>query len=303
MFSIESLQRIQEICSKPKGRRTKEDISYLVASTKDLKVFEDLIFAQGISSHEKICQYLLYEFVNANDFVFRYGDIGTKFYIILEGRICIHIPGQESMNYTEIMTIEAGKTFGEISLETSKPRGASAICKRPSYLLYLEKKEYAKYIQRVVSESKQSMITFLQTLPIFSQISKIILYKLTYNIKEKKYFKRQIIFKEGEGVENIYIIRYGECKLCKYFPRALKGNSIKTTRKYDIFTAKKLGNGAMIGEDDSLNNSNHSYSCICCSDAAILYSIPTKEFLLRINDETLEFLKKQSIEKYKLLEN
>lgn len=305
MLTAESISKIQSICKISPGYRQSLDLAYLVSTTNQIKLFKDLNSKQGENAHILCCQYLLYDFIPANQYVFRYGDPGTKFFILLSGAVSIQIPINDSgqISFTEVMTFTSGSSFGELALETLKPRSASAFCKSDSHFLILLKKDYSALIQRLVTEKKNEMVNFLQCLPPFQRLNKLSISKLTYNIREINIRKGQYLFYEGDSAKEIFIIREGECKLCKNILKPGSSSCIRKIQYTRIHTAKRIGNGSLIGEDDVFNKSPHSYSCVCSSDNALVYAIPSNDFFIRITaEQPLKYLKKLSKEKKRFFE-
>ena len=305
MITPESISKIQSICKISPGYRQSLDLAYLVSATKQIKLFKDLNILQGENAHILCCQYLLYDFIPANQYVFRYGDPGTKFFILLSGAVSIEIPINDSgqISFTHIMTFTSGGSFGELALETSKPRSASALCKSDSHFLVLLKKDYSALIQRLVTEKRNEMVYFLQSLPPFQRLNKLSISKLTYNIKEISLRKGHYLFNEGDLAKEIFIIREGECKLCKNIQKPGNSSCIRKVQYTRMHTAKRIAKGSLISEDDVFNKVPHSYSCVCCSDNALVYSIPSADFFIRITaEQPLKYLKKVSKEKKKFFE-
>jgi CRP-like cAMP-binding protein len=305
-MTSEILPKIQEICNLACGQRSAEDIKILSDYTEEIKLFKDLKNKQANGLPLQILQYLTYEIFNPNQYIFKCGETGNKFYILLSGLVGIEIPINDfgKLSYLEVMTYTPGSSFGELALETSKPRSASALAKTICHLLVLFKKDYLRFMQRIVSEKKNEIINFLQTLPLFMKINKLSLSKLIYNIKEKTYYKAQYIFREGEEAKEIFIIHDGECKICKKIIKSGSSSGIRKTFRQVSHTAKRLGRGAMMGEDDVLNKSSHSYSCICSSDSITVYTIPAADFFVRITaEQSLQYLRAASKEKSKFLES
>ena len=299
------LDTIKDICKEQCGSRSESDIKLLKSLTKNIKLFQDMVLKQGENSHAACCQYLLYEEIPSQEYVFKQGDVGNKFYILLSGIVSIEILKLEDGKRTiqEIMTYTAGGSFGELALESSKPRSASAYCKTSCSFLILLKKDYSRLMQKLVFDKKNEMVNFLQDLPAFKNLNKIALSKLTYNIKEKTFTKGQILFKEEDPATEIFIIHDGECKLCKYLkPQSSAG--IRKSGRFICHTAKRLGRGAMMGEEDIINKKNHSYTAVCSSDSITCYTIPATEFFMRITaDKSLQYLKEVSQEKFLFLES
>ena len=298
MVSIESIAKLKNICKiSSAGYRQSSDLLYLISVTKNIKLFKDLSSKQGEPAHASCCQYLIYEFIPMGEYVFRYGEIGSKFYILISGSVGIDIPVTDSghITYTEIMVFHSGSSFGELALETSRPRSASALCKEDSHFLILMKKDYSNLMQKLVTDKKNEMISFLQSLPAFKKLNKLALLKLTYNIREMNFSKGQTVFNEGEPAKDIYIIHDGECKLCKGIVKPSTSGGIRKVNCRRMHTAKRIGKGSMIGEDDVFNKDLHSYSCVCSSDYLSLFVIPSVDFFTRITaEQPLKYLKSVS---------
>ncbi|OMJ90739.1 hypothetical protein SteCoe_6816 [Stentor coeruleus] len=319
MISIEILSKIKDICNLPKSKRSALDIEWLANIMKTLNFFHNLVKTQSFETLLNVCQYLSFEIGYEDDYIFKFGEPGYKYYIILQGKVGILAPVDEFNRFAEVMTVESGNSFGEIALETSKPRGASAICRETTYLVTLEKKQYLRFFMKMLMDTKHDIVQFLHSLPVFNKVSHLVLLKLTYNMKEKNYTKGQAIFKEGENAQNVFLIRSGECKLCNYFPRnsnhlatiasrqikdvdclagsfpKSKNSSFRSVKKFSLYTSKILGKGSIVGEESTLTNGIYAYSCVCSSDFATIYAISSKEFCLRLtHDESLETFKNNS---------
>jgi CRP-like cAMP-binding protein len=52
-------------------------------------------------------------------------------------------------------------------------------------------------------------IQFLRSLPFFSQLTKTSVSKLTYQFKDINTIKNQVLYKEGDPADLIYIIKNG----------------------------------------------------------------------------------------------
>jgi hypothetical protein len=70
----------------------------------------------------QIVEELEYTTVETGKYVFRYGDVGDKYYIIVEGRVGIEVPftaKEDSMGatmFTEVGQMGPGDAFGELAL-------------------------------------------------------------------------------------------------------------------------------------------------------------------------------------------
>ncbi len=62
---------------------------------------------------ERICHHLSLENFSADEFVFHYGEVGNKFYILLEGSVGVLIP-RAKFNYTGENTFSKAASENEV---------------------------------------------------------------------------------------------------------------------------------------------------------------------------------------------
>lgn len=105
----------------------------LQRATEDIAYFEK----QGLEVHFRCCKYMRYERVNEGEVVFRRGEKGEKFYIILQGRVSI-----EYENDVEVNQLSVGESFGELALLTMGPRSATVRCKDKCEFAVLGKDDF-----------------------------------------------------------------------------------------------------------------------------------------------------------------
>jgi len=94
----------------------------------------------------------------SEDIVFTEGELGTKFFIIIEGRVQMRKISPRSGNtvaLAEYHTHDERPWFGELALWSTKPRAATAVCLEPTKLLVIN----AQHLQ-----------TFLDIVPTFASM-------------------------------------------------------------------------------------------------------------------------------------
>lgn len=289
------IENVKNICKKKANERTQSELIKLMEITKNAKVFKQLVESKGDIAHNTCCRFLLYECCEANDYLFRFGDKGTKFYIIIKGKIGIEIPikNEETgeTNFVEVVQLGNGAAFGELALESSKPRAASIKCKVQTHFMVLEKHDYDHMIAKVVRDKRNQLVNFLQSLPIFSKSTKGTLTKLTYNFKEKNYMKNQVVYREGESSNTVYLVRSGEFAFYKKirvekgitrYPKDIKGLNKDHTHQSQVAI---LGVGELFGEEGVMEEAPRRSSCICLSSNALVLTLGKNDFLRRIRGE------------------
>ena len=93
-------------------------------------------------------------------------------------------------------------------------------------------------MQKLLIDQKHKIASLLETLPFFQDANKAILLKLTYNTKEKSYKQSDILFREGQEVKDVYIIKQGESNIFKCLLRDKIENNIILRNKFINCTAK-----------------------------------------------------------------
>ncbi len=79
--------------------------------------------------------------------IFNQGDPGTEMFIIAQGHVNIHLPGENSRRVS-LKDIAVGEYFGELALFDDKPRSASALATTDAVLLELSRETLSSYLER-----------------------------------------------------------------------------------------------------------------------------------------------------------
>ena len=79
--------------------------------------------------------------------IFDQGDRGSEMYIVAQGHVNIHLPGENSRRVS-LKDITVGEYFGELALFDEKPRSASALATTDALLLELSRETLSTYLER-----------------------------------------------------------------------------------------------------------------------------------------------------------
>lgn len=101
--------------------------------------------------------------VKKNELIFREGDIGDAFYLIVTGsvRISTFVPG---VGEEALTILREGEYFGEMALIDDAPRSASAIANDDTMLLYIGKDDFRKLLERQTDIAYKLLWIFTRTL-------------------------------------------------------------------------------------------------------------------------------------------
>jgi len=95
----------------------------------------------------------------AGQLIMNQGDHGTSMFIVAEGHVNIHLPGEASRRIS-LKDVSTGEYFGEIALFDDKPRSASALATTDALLLELDRATLSKYL----TTRPQAAMLLLRTL-------------------------------------------------------------------------------------------------------------------------------------------
>ena len=148
--------------------------------------------------------------------------MGTTFYIILKGRLRVYnqqfdIIDENLMNFKQETVLETGKTLGESAIlsDVLTPRNISIKALENTFLAVLDRKSYKNVLELEEQKEMEEKIEFLSNIVVFKNWGERSLRSILPYFLVKKWSRKQILYKEGEEVRDIYIIRTGEMKCSK----------------------------------------------------------------------------------------
>jgi CRP-like cAMP-binding protein/Pyruvate/2-oxoacid:ferredoxin oxidoreductase delta subunit len=175
---------------------------------------------------EDDCEYLIENSniltIPAGTAVCREGEYGDTSFAIMKGEveICINADGHENLT---LALLEEGNIFGEMAALSGQPRNATVTAKDeltvleipPKTLKGLMKKSqgFKDSLENLYSE--RAVHTYLRKVPFFAKLSPTVLEQLENRVKLLTYKQGDIIFREGEVGNSLYIIRSGFVKVSK----------------------------------------------------------------------------------------
>lgn len=115
-----------------------------------------------------------------------------------------------------MVTLEAGKAFGEQSLISNKPRLASIVCEKNCHFAVLNKIDFNQILKDFETEKYKHLFKFICSKYAFKGWHITPLKKLYLNSVQKEYKLNDAVFNEGDKkVDSFYIIQSGEFVMYK----------------------------------------------------------------------------------------
>ncbi|CAD8115040.1 unnamed protein product [Paramecium sonneborni] len=206
------------ILTKSSYHRTQSEIEILKKATKHIVYFQKLLEKdQGVLLWERCLRKMSYTYLSYGQTLFHEGDVGTTFYIILQGRVSIHkrILVQDEFQDKELIQLQDGQAFGELALENNEPRSASVKAILPTHLAVLDAEDYMVIKKTVINQQRQMYFEEFAKLAIFKNWKFMSIKSLFDVIKQNKYGLNHIIYKEGDPSNDVYFIQTGQFKVIK----------------------------------------------------------------------------------------
>lgn len=135
--------------------RSEENVDAILDFVKDIKFFSKLTIWQ----QRTLCRTMTLKECKTKEYVFRRGEHGDKFYIILSGSVQVHVPSKTAQcpNGLHVnvencdcpnrpveshVHLTRGEAFGELALQSDQPRAASIQATEHTELLVTKRRDY-----------------------------------------------------------------------------------------------------------------------------------------------------------------
>lgn len=308
-----SLQTAVQILQDPPARRKENQVQQLAAYLDNLKFFSELEARTEVV--RACCKHLTYEGGCKGTAVFRKGDSGDKFYIILSGILGVYIHTtvkrevlqeagialiKSSLELQEVRELRSGDTFGELALITNSVRAATVQCKTDCHLAVMGKADYLRVLGKLEQQKLQELVQFLQTLPLFRGWGKTSTQRISYYFTHVDYLRKQTVYSVHDPATHVYIVRHGEFELSQDVTKSM-GKMQGAKHFFHKYTVSILGKGELFGDSEVMQGLPRQYSCTCVSAHGTLLVVskpvtPTQQFLKRVltEDDTSQISRLQA---------
>lgn len=307
--------------------------SNLKAQYKDSKILDLL------------AQYLKLEVFALNQTVYTVNSVADKVYFILEGQFHIHKSVKVSKDANKVFinakneavqinlpqmrrltkrsihfdfwtlvndfsTVGIFESFGEEILTDCPFRQHTVVAKENCVVACLSYADYRRVMMSLKKNQYKEIKRFLKANSLFSNWSMQGLKKVIYHFKLQEFNKNQVVYKQGEVPESVYIIKKGEFLITQNV-RILKekpqfkvqdsGHILRLSNMRQKPCEKKLqiaikGQNEILGLEEILNNiSLREFTCTCFTDSAQVLQITKDYFTSKILNPDLTSSLKQAI--------
>ena len=275
------------ILKKPVTQRNSKSIQSLVSFVRHIKFFTEVKNQLSDEAVTQCCHYMTYEYLKKGQYVFKQGEQGAKFYVILEGECGVMVRGGEG-EAVEVTVLKKGDSFGELGLLNNKGRAASILCKEDTHFAVLSKDDYERILLKIHQQKLAEKVDFLMALPFFGLCTNYAMQKLSYYFQEITVPRKHAIARCNDPVSSLYFVRDGEIQLIKDVKIQSLNTplQLKSSKSLSCHVQVALLNkGECIGFEEAVYSKPHQYTALCYSTTARLLVISKEDFLKRINAE------------------
>lgn len=213
---------------------------------------------------EQLTHLLTSRQAESGETIIRKGDAGHRIYIVATGRAVVEGEGGVTLN-----TIEPGEVFGEMSLLSGEPAGATVTIDETGKLLCMAAEDFRRLLEECPSVerylsplvAKRLAITVLSRFPIFQELDKVQLQRLGNFLSYKRFDAGEVILEKGAPGVDLYIISTGRAEVA--------GNDVRIA---------VLDRGEVFGEMSLISGEPVSATVRALTPCKLLY-IKGREFL------------------------
>uniref|UniRef100_A0A7S0V1A8 Cyclic nucleotide-binding domain-containing protein n=1 Tax=Hemiselmis tepida TaxID=464990 RepID=A0A7S0V1A8_9CRYP len=187
-----NVAKIEKVVQKGPFERRPDEIEAVRKEVAKMEVFRKIQVSPA--AERDICKFARLRKYQAGEAVFRQGEIGDAFYIILEGMCSV-----EHSVMGVINQLFASDTFGEIALlQDGAVRKASIVCEQPCKMLEIKKPEFNRYIKPFHKEEQAKRDSLLKAITVFEHLSHEQSLNLMGGMRTQRFSTGETVVKEGK---------------------------------------------------------------------------------------------------------
>ncbi|KAF3760502.1 camp-dependent protein kinase activity/conidium formation [Cryphonectria parasitica EP155] len=150
------------------------------------------------------------------------GDAGDYFYVVEKGSFQVYVnqagsmrPGADGMG-SQVGTIEAGGSFGELALMYNAPRAATVVSAEAHCVLWaLDRLTFRRILMESTFQRRRMYENFLEEVPLLKSLTSYERSKIADALETQKYPTGTVIIREGDPGYDFFLLESGECDAYK----------------------------------------------------------------------------------------
>jgi len=185
--------------------KTPETINLLQAA-----LAENVLFRELQPEHRnKIIAEMWKSDVKAGVRAITQGELGDLVYIIESGLFYVYV------NQKFVATRGTGQVFGELALMYNSPRAATVLAAQNSTVWVIDRFSYRRIVTDLSRERFHLYIGFLKNVELLAPLAEYERKKIAEALEEVNFNAGEVIFRQGEEGDTMYIVYSGEVQVSK----------------------------------------------------------------------------------------
>ena len=205
------LEGFEKVLGKPFEQRQERETAKLVTWLSTVKFFQKL----DKNVKRELTKRLQVRKCESQQVVFKEGDVGDIFYVILYGNVSIWKgpppPEGESWDDNALLAkAKTGDSFGELALMADKGKRAATVrCDSYTVFLTLSKDMYERSVKSVFEQGVRERVDFLCRVATFRMLSLTKLREISLYLSKKTVEAGTIVCEQGSEPDYLYITARG----------------------------------------------------------------------------------------------
>ena len=208
-LSEEQMEEMSATMRLPPEQRSTGQVGSLMDLVAGQQFFQSLSYKLA----QQVCRHLRPLQVDAGDYVFREGEDGWEFYVLLRGTCDVVIRDQV------VASMGVGTTFGELALIDgdggNSKRTASIRCPNDCFLGVVGKDVYNRLIKKEQEAALSLVIDFYGRNQYLQEMRADTILHIAHVSQSKRWSKGDTIMATGEVVDGLLFLKSGQCMISK----------------------------------------------------------------------------------------
>uniref|UniRef100_A0A7S2QVC4 cGMP-dependent protein kinase n=1 Tax=Triparma pacifica TaxID=91992 RepID=A0A7S2QVC4_9STRA len=176
--------------------------------------------------------------VSSGDVIIKQGDAGDKFYIVDSGTFDVGVRNDEGVVQTVLTYENPGSAFGELSLMYGKPRAATVTATSEGKLWAINRIAFRSCMLK--RNTAMDLISILKKVDVLKPLTIPQLQRLCDCMAEEEHEEHDVVIKQGETGERIYIVESGELVVTQHDEEHGAEREMMKLGKNDYFGERAL---------------------------------------------------------------
>lgn len=291
-----------KILAKPGEERDESDLKALLALTNKI----DILGRMPLDLRMEVCKLLHAVKMPTGSVVFREGDEGDTFFMILSGSVVVTHTNQRTGRQMVLCHLYSGQSFGELAMQKADSlRVATVTVKQTCHFITLKATDFRRFSVLRKDDELIERVNRLKSARVFQGFEERDVSALAYGLTVKEVDRNTVVLKQGDENEDIFVVDKGSCKVIRKFPIALIDRvrhskkmeaehpvptaGLLKTPEHKYFQVARLGPSDCFGEISALRRTK-SVASVITEMKSTIFVVSRVDIMRRLDKTYFELL-------------